>query len=282
MKPLMQRTTDEFIPVLRLHSSKNKSEEECEAEEIFLGNTIGKQNINERPCEKINLEAASHVAKLHKKWKFEEEAQSLYHHHTIFNQILFKSKLTKPIIAIQDLSSKQNGLYITGRNSIGALNHITINSRLFKNDFFREARCNEDKIEKEVILATLLHEMIHQYQFEVGKKNPMDKNDKKKNYHDSEFQKMTKEFGIRCDQEGRLKEIYVNSPFTATIDSYGSLPNPVGIIFTEEILIKKEVKMKKYTCNCIDKKTKKRLAIRVAYAGFNSTCNNCKQPFRME
>ena len=106
-------------------------------------------------AESVNLAVQEHVSSLKKaEWEHAKLGQELYQFFDIFNETFFDGMLSAPIISLDGARITNLGTYRIGRNGFGAKNQIHLNRK----------HLNRSMIE---VLATLLHEMIHQWQHDI-------------------------------------------------------------------------------------------------------------------
>lgn len=147
--------------------------------------------------EVINTEVKQHSCSLNSNdWHLAERTQNLYRVSEVFNNELFDGFLSTLIITISSLRITTLGCFVIGRNEFGAKNHIKLNAK----------HLNRSKIE---VYRTLLHEMLHQSEYEIHKKKP-----NRGNYHSFFFQSLARNLGIPTDYKGVSLGIIRNSPFT--------------------------------------------------------------------
>ncbi len=121
--------------------------------------------------ELINTEVKSHSCGLNpNEWVLSEFVATLYQVAEILNLELFNGLLTAPIITVSNMRVTSLGSFTPGRNDFGAKNHISINLKhLHRNRLFT--------------YAILLHEMLHQSEYEIHKKKKANRG----NYHSAFF-----------------------------------------------------------------------------------------------
>lgn len=157
-----------------------------------------------------------------------------YETHREYNAKFFEGKLSLPIISVEKLNNKTLGSF-QERNDLNLDFHIKINSRMIE--------LNTDT----VILNTLKHEMIHQWQAEILytphgiKKRP-------KCWHNTDFDFKAKDIGC-------------------------VFPNPDAVMPPS-----RNKPRIKYRCDCIDDSTYKPLIISLPWE-LDAVCNNCGKTF---
>ena len=166
----------------------------------------------------------------------------------------FKLKLSPTALRIGGARSNYHGHFRPGHNDFGLAREIAFNqrdllNRLTAGDFWR-------------VLGTLLHELLHAWQYDHGKPSPW-------NYHNSEFRAKAMSLGLIVSTRG-VTDYSAESPFFDLIKEY-------GVIVPE--LPSAEVSrpsgnstLKKWSCGCTN--------VRVAIADFRAQCLKCNNQFR--
>lgn len=215
--------------------------------------------------EVINTEVKQHSCSLNcKDWHFAERTQNLYRVSEVFNNELFDGVLSTPIITISSLRITTLGCFVIGRNEFGAKNHIKLNAK----------HLNRSKIE---VYRTLLHEMLHQSEYEIHKKKP-----NRSNYHSSFFQSLARNLGIPTNNKGVSLGIIRNSPFTDVLRKHNLISqkeleeNVVPSIhdtneFNPATNASPRSKLLKFSCACTN--------VRVAVTNFQALCLRCGKEF---
>jgi len=217
--------------------------------------------------EGINTEVKQHICSLnYKDWSLAEIAQNLYQVSEIFNRELFNGVLSTPIITISRLRVTTLGCFVIGRNDFGAKNHIKLNSK----------HMNRTKIE---LYETLLHEMLHQSEYEIHNKKPT-----RGNYHSSFFQVLSRNLGIPSNDKGVSIGIIRNSPFIGTLLKHNLISENELDENTEMSITNNDEykpvakgfprsKLLKFSCSCTN--------VRVAVLDFKARCLKCGQEFEL-
>lgn len=123
-------------------------------------------------------------------WSLREMAEQLYGWADRFNTH-FSLNLTTPAIGIDPLPLRTLGTYRPA-NGFGIDHEVVINAR----------RLNRSVAD---VLRTLLHEMLHQWQWRYGQPSTG-------GYHNHEFQAKARELGIPCDAKGHDLGTIAGSP----------------------------------------------------------------------
>jgi hypothetical protein len=115
-------------------------------------------------------------------WKYQGLAKELHRWAGIIN---VQCRLDVPNISlrIDRVRARALGLYRIGHNGLGLTNEITLNER------------HLPRLEPWLILAILLHEMVHAWQHTHGKPSGW-------YHHNVEFRDKLASFGIQCDRRG--------------------------------------------------------------------------------
>ena len=140
-----------------------------------------------------------------KQWRYSNLSEQLYKWFDKFNICFFQNKLKTPVISFERTRSNTLGHFVLGRNSLGLKWNTNINSLYIDLPLVDT-------------LATLLHEMTHQWQQELGKKKSKGGQN---NYHNVEFRDLTKKMGIPSDEHGVT--LYYQNPFLAFLRDQGDL-----------------------------------------------------------
>jgi hypothetical protein len=219
------------------------------------------------PAEGINAEVKQHICSLnYKDWSLAEQVKRLYDVGDIFNYELFDGVLSTPIITISRLRITTLGCFIIGRNDFGARNHIKINSKHMSRENIN-------------LYRTLLHEMLHQSEYEIHKKKP-----NRGNYHSSFFQLVARNIGIPVNNKGISLGIIRNSPFTQVLLKMNLISEEEWYNNTVENISEREdmnidthstprSKLLKYSCSCTN--------VRAAVSDFRARCLKCGKEFQL-
>ena len=163
-------------------------------------------------------------------WKFSGLSEQLYTWFDRFNQRFFDGKLQIPAISFQATRINTLGHYVIDRNGFGLKWNININ-RLY--------------VDRPLmgILGTFLHEMIHEWQEEFGKRKS------RSHYHNVEFRKKSMEFGIPSNEYGAT--IGYRNPFVALLREHGvDAEITIGPDVPLLIPIQGKSKLKRWSCGC--------------------------------
>lgn len=191
-------------------------------------------------------------------WDLKEEAKDLYVWFDRFNEEFFNNKLEQCVISFERTRLNNLGHYVTELNGLGLPDNINLNLRHIKTR------------PKFATLATLLHEMVHQWQRRLGSFSDEDTRKTKHNYHNKEFIEMTDGFGLKHNKKGHR----IAPPFGRFVEFLKKF----NIDITEEPPLCTGggvSKLIKYSCECVPA-----INIRVAVSHFSATCNTCKTEFK--
>jgi len=132
--------------------------------------------------ESINIHIMENEKNL-QDWKLSSLARELYWWVDFFNIAFFKAQpAPTPAISFEKTKVNNLGHYVIGRNAFGVKENINLN-RVHLNRPLWD------------MLATLLHEMTHSWQYRYG-------NPSKSWFHNKEFQMKLLAFGILVDKKG--------------------------------------------------------------------------------
>ena len=125
--------------------------------------------------DKVNLDIRRHEEKDYTEWEYSERAKDLYTFFDLFNRRFFSEQLPIPVISFRPGRVTSLGWYLLGRNEVGVKDQINLNARHLG-------------LPRYVTLATLLHEMAHQWQDYFGKHGGGC-------YHNKQFQEKPENLG---------------------------------------------------------------------------------------
>jgi hypothetical protein len=187
-------------------------------------------------------------------WTFREKAKLLHWAFPILNEAFFGGGLPTPCIQISPARRRNLGHYRPGRNGIGALYEINLNAQNMERSDFE-------------LLATLAHEMVHQWQ-DVSGKRP------RTNWHNAEFYWKCRSIGIFTER-GRGYHVGYGEPFVALLEAHGIPYEPERL--GDESLHRRRnqstSKLKKWRCHC----TNLWAAVEIA-----AVCLKCEEQFHRE
>lgn len=202
--------------------------------------------------ETINAELREHALDA-EDWQYRDRIRWLHEWADRFNQA-FRLGLRTPAIRLEPISSQRMGTYRFGRNGFGIRDEITLNSKYL----------NSPQADQ---LATLLHELLHEWQSLYGKPG-------RRNYHNREFQQKAYLYGLVVDARGRHVGIAAGR-FTVLLAQYEidfrSLPFSDPDTPPTRRTRRGESKLKKWSCGC----TNVRCAVELA-----ATCRRCGNLFQ--
>lgn len=194
----------------------------------------------------------------------------LYEHVDAMREAFFAGALPQVVLSF-DIRDKRNlGHYVLTRNGLGVRWNVNLNPIHLGRPLFQ-------------ILATLLHELAHAWQYEKGTGG-------RPPHHNREFVETCKRLGIPTDSQGHFLGVGHGSPFHDYCAARGVAfpPDPMhrqpddGPAEKPEPLLPsppvtpKGSRLRKWICSCEDP-----VPVRVARADFDATCNRCGQPFHL-
>ena len=207
-----------------------------------------------RLAEDINIELRQHQMKIDD-WRFNSVVEDL---HVWADRFIleFNLQTSTPAIMIEDLREGTCGHHRGGRNGLGLRHEIAINKEHLESDEYWQ------------VLGTLLHELLHAEQEDVGKSG-------RRNYHNRQFRERACEFGLIVDGRGYEQYAQPPTPFLDLLNRYGvktpELPLPP---ITEPSGSRS--KLKPWVCGC----TPRPIHIQVAVSDLRARCLKCRQLFR--
>jgi hypothetical protein len=216
-----------------------------------------------RLTEKVNMEIMENeLAAVD--WELNPLAWELYWWVHAF-QIRFFADEPMPIPALTFEKSRVTtlGHYRIGRNDFAVREQINLNKLHLNRPLWD-------------ILATLLHEMVHCWEY-----CHLPEKDRTKNwYHPKKFREKMQEFGIVCDEKGCHVGLIRNGLFAWTLRQNAVELNSVPNYQTEGVVPiepkkkpKGKSKLKKWSCGCTN--------IRVAVQDFQAECLKCGNIFEL-
>jgi hypothetical protein len=136
---------------------------------------------------KAKTEVLNHIVRQHEiatPWDHQEIARILHEWFERFNREFFADRLPLSFLRFEPSRSTTLGHYLRGRNSVGALHEINLNTLHLDRPLYE-------------VLATLLHEMTHEWQDLFGRSS-------KRGYHNREFTAKCQALGIPSGTPIRL------------------------------------------------------------------------------
>jgi len=181
-------------------------------------------------------------------WLYSKLSGQMYIWVDRFNEQFFDRKLQIPAISFRRTRVNTLGHYVIDRNEFGLKWNININ-RLYVD------------LPTGITLATLLHEMIHQWEEGLGKRK------NRRNYHSIRFRAKGDLLGIPCSERGIT--LAYRDPFRSLLREYGiDFDEVIGRddleTETDIIGIPGNSKLKKWSCGCTN--------VRVAIDDFRAKC----------
>jgi hypothetical protein len=188
-------------------------------------------------------------------WVLSNLAWELYWWTDFFNIAFFRDQpVPVPAISFERTKITTLGHYVPGRNSLGLLENINVNT----------AHLNRPLWD---ILATLIHEMCHSWQKIYGKPS-------KSWFHNKEFQTKMSELGIVINNKGC--HLGIGDPFVFLLRKHGVQFNhnrghDGTIKIPPKPKPKGKSKLKKWSCGCTN--------IRVGVKDLEAKCLKCGNTF---
>jgi predicted SprT family Zn-dependent metalloprotease len=193
---------------------------------------------------------------------------ALYAHIDDMRAAFFDGKLPEVVLSFDVRNRKNLGHYCLRRNGLGVRWNVNLNPIHLGRPLYE-------------VLATLLHELAHAWQYEKGTGG-------KPPHHNREFVEKCEAMGIPTDSQGHYLGVNQASPFHDYCKAHGvPFETPAGDAGDEEPerpepllptppAKPKGSKLRKWICSCEDP-----VPVRVARADFDATCNKCKEPYRL-
>jgi hypothetical protein len=196
-------------------------------------------------------------------WSLNDLATELYWWTDFFQIAFFKDqRVPIPAISFERTNVRTLGHYVIGRNGFGLLENININ----------KAHLNRPLWET---LSTLLHEMVHSWEYLYLPEEERTKNW----FHKKAFRKKLASFGILTDNRGC--QMGVGDPYVFLLRKH-------GITFDKSLYAghkgvyrmpprpkpKGRSKLAKWSCGCGQN-------VRVGRKKFHATCDLCGDNFRL-
>lgn len=190
-----------------------------------------------------------------KGWEYQTKAKTFYLWFDRFNQKFFQKQLLLCLLSFEQTNRKTLGHYVLDRNGIGVKDNINLNSiHLSRRNLWES-------------LATLLHEMAHQWQENYGKVNKGD-------YHNKEFIQKMEGFGLSYNSKGQ-RIAMPKGEFVSFLKKYKIEIKKEDVTLSLPTFPSKS-KLKKYSCQC-----QPPINIRVANSLFSAKCNICGEDFEL-
>ena len=191
-----------------------------------------------------------------KDWDFRGLSEQLYTWNGRFNDKFFEGSLKTPVISFERTRVNTLGHFVIHRNAFGLKWNININS------LWADLPLVD-------ILAIELHELVHLWQQELGKKKPKSQHN---NYHNTEFREKAMSLGIPSNEYGVT--LYYRNPFLSFLREHGVDIKPRYFMEGSDSVIRPKFgrsKLKKWSCGCT--------RVRVAVADFKALCLKCGNEF---
>lgn len=211
--------------------------------------------------EMINTEIRSHSTQA-VDWNCHSLATFCYRWFDSLNSRFFQGQLPQCLISFNPSRRKEYGHFVHGRNGIGCKYNINITPE----------RVVEGPVE---LLDTLVHEMVHAFEFKLEDDGLIRILKRKGNYHTAYFIAKMAEIGILCGKRGET--ISRQDPFIQFLKDNG-LSDATKIDFGFKPLGGgSKGKLKKWVCGCSPI-----YGVRVAIQDFRAQCLKCGTEFKCE
>ena len=195
-------------------------------------------------------------------WELNSLVWDLYWFVDLFNMVFFK-ETPVPIPALTFEKSRVNnlGFYRIGRNDFAVKDQINLNRLYIERPLYET-------------LGTLLHEMVHSFEYIYIEESKRTKNW----YHTNAFREKLKECGIHTDERGC--HVAIGDPFRYILKrhgvdlNHGNMVQKGGLVLVPPKEKKKgKSKLKKWSCGCQN--------VRIGTSEFHATCNLCGNEFEL-
>jgi len=204
-------------------------------------------------AERINAALREHQQSV-VDWGFAGNLEELYRWAEVM-VLEFKLEIPQPCLAVDRLR-RAYGHFRHGRNGFGLRDEIAID------------RGHLERSPRWRVLGTLFHELLHSWQEHHGKSG-------KRNYHNVQFRKQARSFGLVIDQRGFTEyDLSVVTPFRGFLEKHG-IEVPAVEPPPPLIVAKPRSKLKLYECPCGVK-------VRVGRSRFDAKCLDCCGVFALK
>jgi len=224
------------------------------------------ENIMNKNFEKINLQIKENELSAID-WELNSIVWELYWWVDLFQMVFFKDMpVPLPVLTFERKRVNSLGYYCIGRNDFAIREQINLNRSYLDNPLWS-------------ILVTLLHMMVHSWEFTYVSENKRTKSW----YHGKTFRDKMAEFGIICSNNGNHAGLDSNGLFVFILKkhaiNFDDLPENncanAGIVpINSNTKIKGKSKLKKWTCAC--------QIVRVGKKYFKATCDICGKKFELD
>ena len=191
-------------------------------------------------------------------WPFQSVLKQLHTWKDCFN-FEFKLEVPEIAIAIDKLSYLRLGQFRYGHNSFGLKGEITISKSHVESNLSPTSWWD--------VLGTLLHEQLHAWQQEHGKPG-------KGNYHNVEFRRKAKEYGLIIDHCGQT-QYEPGSRFFSLMERHGVIVPELALSTPPAKRAVASPKLRLWMCGCP-------VRLRVAIPKLSARCLNCNQLFELQ
>jgi len=219
--------------------------------------------------EKINIEIMENELSA-TDWSLNSLARELIWWVYFFNTSFFKDKqVPLPALTFEKARVNNLGHYGIGRNSFAVKEQINLNRLHLDRPLWN-------------LLSTLLHEMVHSYEYTYVPENKRTKSW----YHSKAFRDKMESFGIICADNGCHIGLNPKGPFVYILTQHGVSFDEISefningkkssgtIPIAPKPKVKGKSKLKKWTCGC--------QIARIGTHDFKARCLICNQEFRLD
>jgi hypothetical protein len=205
--------------------------------------------------EKVNQVIRKHELAV-RDWELSDLAKEMYLWFDRFNCEYFNDLLGTAVISFEATNKRVLGHYVLHRNAVGLKWNININ-RLYI------------ILPQIHLLSILLHEQIHLWQQEFGRK-PV-KKAPRNNCHNVEYRNRAESIGIPCSQYG--ESLHYTNPFVSFVKSFG-VDESKPLFTPPSSDVEKKARgstLQKWQCHCTN--------VRVGIRDFREKCLKCGELF---
>ena len=227
----------------------------------MISRSLMQRTARKQLDEKVNIEIMANELDA-MDWELNNMVWDLYWFVDLFNMVFFKdTPVPVPALTFEKTNVNNLGYYRIGRNDWAVKDQINLN-RLYIDRPLHET------------LGTLLHEMVHSYEYIYIEEKKRTKNW----YHTNAFREKLKSCGIHTDERGC--HVAIGDPFKYILTRHGvsfehdNLVKKGGLVLIPPKPKKKgKSKLKKWSCGCQN--------VRVGTKSFEATCKICGNDFEM-
>lgn len=191
-------------------------------------------------------------------WRYQPVIQEFLRWRDIFN-VEFKLELTPTAFRVGGANSNCYGHFRPSPNDFGLPREIAFNehhllTRLASDEFWKA-------------LGTLLHELLHAWQFDHGRPSL-------RNHHNKQLREKAAALGLLMSASG-VTTYAPASPFLDLLKQHGvRTPDLPGVTFAGSVPVRPGSKLKLWRCLCTN--------VRVGVADFRAQCLKCGAAFNRQ